>query len=85
MAVKITLKWKITLRGLGDICRIFYEKRSRPRTPYVPVHKVCISAGLLVFCYDTHCHFVFAHSHTCPWFIAPALSLSNFAPLGTFS
>jgi len=78
VAIKIAVKWKITLRGLGDICRMFYEKRSRPRTPYVPIYKVCISADLLAFCYDNHCHFVFAHSHTRPWFIAPALSVTKF-------
>jgi hypothetical protein len=64
VAVKIAVKWKITLRGLGDICRIFYEKRSRSRTPYVRVHKVCISYGLLAFCYDAHCHFFRAEPHT---------------------
>lgn len=79
VAAKIAFKWKIKLRGLGDICRISYEKWSRPRTPYVHVHKVWISAGLLAFCYDIHCHFVFARSHTRPWFIAPALSVTKFS------
>jgi hypothetical protein len=78
VVVKTVVMWKITLRGLGDTCRIFYEKRSRSRTPNVPAHKVCISAGLLVCCYDSHCHFVFAYSHTRPWFIAPAHSVTKF-------
>jgi hypothetical protein len=85
VAVKIAVEWKITLRGLGDICRIFYENVLVPEHhmfPYInyayqPAYWPFVMILIVILFSRIVKHFPGLSHLRSPW--------QNFAPTYSFS